>query len=277
MVHVAMTDGECVRFLQWALPRLGLRWAGFRKVRRQVCRRVQRRLVELGLAGPDAYRAHLERNPDEWAVLDALTHITISRFYRDREVFDGLRAEVLPRLARTALADGRARLTVWSAGAAGGEEAYTVALAWDLELAERFAPLRLHVLATDVDETMLARARAARYTGGSVKDLPDEWRRDAFVERDGVLCLRPEPRRAVELRRHDVRRTPPPVDELDLVLCRYLAFTYFGPELQLTAARRLAGALRPGGALVLGTHEALPAGVEDVEPWPGLRWTYRRR
>jgi chemotaxis protein methyltransferase CheR len=271
MLHVAMTDDECVRFLQWALPRLGLRWAGFRKVRRQVCRRVQRRLTHLGLAGPDGYRAHLERNPDEWAMLDALTHVTISRFYRDREVWDALRADVLPELAR-----GRDQLSVWSAGAAGGEEAYTVALAWRLELAERFAPLRLHVLATDVDETMLARARAARYTGGSVKDLPDEWRRDGFVERDGVLCLRPELQRAVELRRHDVR-TPPPTGELDLVLCRYLAFTYFGPELQLTAARRLAGALRPGGALVLGTHEALPAGVEDVEPWPGLRWTYRRR
>jgi hypothetical protein len=38
----------CVEFLQWALPRLGRRWAGYRKVRRQVCRRVRRRIEDLG-------------------------------------------------------------------------------------------------------------------------------------------------------------------------------------------------------------------------------------
>jgi chemotaxis protein methyltransferase CheR len=262
-----MTDDECVRFLQWALPRLGLRWAGFRKVRRQVCRRVQRRMTELGLEDARAYREHLDRHPGEWTVLEGLTHITISRFYRDREVWDALRGDVLPALGR-----GRERLSVWSAGAASGEEAYTLALAWAFELAE----LRLDVLATDVDETMLARARAARYTRGSVKDLPDRWRRDGFVERDGLLCLRPDLRRLVELRRHDVRE-PPPRGDLDLALCRNLAFTYFGPELQLAVARRLAAALRPGGALVLGSHEELPPGVEHLEPWPGLRSIHRRR
>jgi len=39
-----MTDMDCVAFLQWALPKLHLRWAGFRKVRRQVCRRIERRM-----------------------------------------------------------------------------------------------------------------------------------------------------------------------------------------------------------------------------------------
>jgi chemotaxis protein methyltransferase CheR len=230
-----VTDDECVRFLQWALPRLGLRWAGFRKVRRQVCRRVQRRLGELGVDGPRGYRAHLERHPGEWTVLDGLTHITISRFYRDREVFDGLRAEVLPALAR-----GRKRLSVWSAGAAGGEEAYTVALAG------RFDGVRLSVLATDVDAAMLARARAACYSAGSLKELPEAWRRGGFAEHDGALCLRPELRRVVELRRHDVR-TPLPGGGFDLVLCRYLAFTYFGPELQLDVAGRLGRSARAGG------------------------------
>jgi chemotaxis methyl-accepting protein methylase len=36
---VAVTDRDCVDFLRWALPQIGLRWEGFRKVRRQVCRR----------------------------------------------------------------------------------------------------------------------------------------------------------------------------------------------------------------------------------------------
>jgi hypothetical protein len=53
-----MTDQECVALLQWALPRLGLRWSGFRRVRRQVCKRISRRMTEPGL-GAAAYRNRL--------------------------------------------------------------------------------------------------------------------------------------------------------------------------------------------------------------------------
>jgi hypothetical protein len=45
-----MTDSECVDFLQWALPQLGLRWPGFRKVQRQVHKRISRRGFRLGMA-----------------------------------------------------------------------------------------------------------------------------------------------------------------------------------------------------------------------------------
>src|SRR4051794_1629116 len=104
----------CVAFLQWALPRLDLRWAGFRRVRRQVCRRIGRRAAELGLPNLDAYRAHLDAHPAEWEVLRSLTPVTISRFGRDGAVFGALVADVLPALARAAHAAGRARLRAWS-------------------------------------------------------------------------------------------------------------------------------------------------------------------
>jgi chemotaxis protein methyltransferase CheR len=115
-------DAE-VEFLQWALPRLGLRWAGFRRVRGQVRRRVRRRVAALGLEDLDAYRAYLDAHPEEWEVLDALTPITISRFYRDRDVFARLEDDVLPALASAAAAAGRDGLRCWSAGCASGEEA----------------------------------------------------------------------------------------------------------------------------------------------------------
>jgi chemotaxis protein methyltransferase CheR len=159
----ASADESCVEFLQWALPRLGLRWAGFRKVRRQVCRRLQCRVGALNLASLDAYRAHLDAHPEEWAVLETLTPITISRFYRDRAVFEQLERAVLPGLAAAAIAAQRDRLIAWSAGCASGEEAYTLTLMWNAALAARFPQLRLEVVATDVDPTMLRRAREASY------------------------------------------------------------------------------------------------------------------
>ena len=65
-----MKDEECVSFLQWALPRLRRYWPGFRKVRRQVCKRIDRRICELDLGGVAAYRLYLECHPEEWPELD---------------------------------------------------------------------------------------------------------------------------------------------------------------------------------------------------------------
>jgi|SRR5215217_3081832 len=269
-----MTDDpgeECVAFLQWALPRLGLRWAGYRKVRRQVCRRVARRIAALGLPDHAAYRAHLEAHAEEWDVLRALTPVTISRFGRDRAVFAALAGDVLPALAARARAAGRDRVRAWSAGCASGEEAYTLALMWD-HLA--LGPA-LDVLATDVHPPVLERARAGRYEASSLRELPAALREHGFdADAEGALVVRPEHRRLVTVACHDLC-DPPPAGPFDLVLCRNAAFTYFAPERQRTVLAHLAAALRPRGALVLGLHETLSDPAPGFEPWPGARAVHR--
>jgi chemotaxis protein methyltransferase CheR len=270
-----VNDAECVLFLQWALPRLGLRWQGFRKVRRQVCRRIGSRLEHLGLADVAAYRAFLETHAEEWAELDGLCHVTISRFYRDRGVFAFLEQEALPALARNAVERGDAAVRAWSAGCASGEEPYSLALLWELVLAEKLPGVGLTILATDVDEPVLARARVACYPESSLRELPERWRARGFVERAGLHCLRDDVKRRVRVARHDVR-TPAPDGPFDLILCRNLAFTYFDEVLQRRVCSLLAAALVPGGALVLGRHETLPAEAEELEPWRRQQGVYRR-
>jgi chemotaxis protein methyltransferase CheR len=257
-------DAACVAFLQWALPRLGLRWAGYRNVRRQVCRRLARRLEDLGLRDLEAYRAHLDAHPGEWATLAALTPVTISRFARDRAVFDALAREVVPVLTGAARADGRASLRAWSAGCASGEEAYTLALLWP----------EMEVLATDVHPPVLERARRAAFPGSSLRELTPAERDTAFATEDGEHVVRPEPAARVTVARHDLRDPPPP-GPFDLVLCRNVAFTYFAPDAQRAVLGRLAAAVRPGGALVIGRHEALPDPPAPFERWPGARAVHR--
>ena len=84
-MSAVVTDKDCTAFLQWALPQIVLRWSGFRKVRRQVCKRLKRRMRDLGVDKFPDYRARLER------ILDECCHITISRFFRDRGVFEVVR------------------------------------------------------------------------------------------------------------------------------------------------------------------------------------------
>jgi chemotaxis protein methyltransferase CheR len=256
----ASRDDACVAFLQWALPRLALRWAGYRRVRRQVCRRIARRVADLGLDGLDAYRERLAADPHEWAVLAALMPVTISRFARDRAVFDALDRTVVP-----ALAPAGADLRVWCAGCASGEEAYTVALLWPAAV----------VLATDVHEAVLERARRAVYPASSLRELTAAERERAFTGRGDGHVVRPEIAARVTVARHDLRH-PPPGGPFDLVLCRNVAFTYFAPDAQRAVLGRLTAAVRPGGALVTGLHETLPDPLAPFAPWPGVRATHRR-
>jgi chemotaxis protein methyltransferase CheR len=251
-----------------------MRWAGFRQVRRQVCRRIARRIDDLGLDGPDAFRAYLEATPAEWRHLDGLLHVTISRFDRDRGVFAFIGSAVLPDLARSAKRR-RAAVEAWSAGCASGEEPYSLVLLWSRCVAGAYPGVDLHVLATDADAAMIGRARAAVYTASSLRELPDEVRRQAFSRTGEMYGLLPVFREQVELRRHDVR-DPVPGGPYDIVLCRNVAFTYFDTELQRDVAARLRAAIRPTGALVLGAHERLPADAAGFEPWSGHPCVYRR-
>jgi chemotaxis protein methyltransferase CheR len=86
--------------------------------------------------------------------------------------------------------------------------------------------------------------------------------------------VRPEHRRRVTVARHDLRE-PPPAGPFDLVLCRNVAFTYFATDAQSAVLAHLAAALRPGGALVLGLHEALSDPAPGFAPWPGARAVHR--
>jgi chemotaxis protein methyltransferase CheR len=270
-----MRDSDCVRFLQWCLPRLRLRWPGFRKVRRQVCRRIDRRVTALGLRDVAAYRAYLEEQPAEWPVLDALCRISISRFYRDKGVFQRLERDVLPDLARTAAARGEADVRCWSAGCASGEEPYTLAVLWALRLAYQFPALGLKILATDADPRAIDRAVEGRYPASSLKELPGELLAVALVPAAHGFCVREAFREPVCFREQDLRVTAPE-DRFHLVLCRNLAFTYFDDALQRETLRRIGESLLLQGALVIGRRERLPDGVSGFEPWGGEAEIYRR-
>jgi chemotaxis protein methyltransferase CheR len=260
-----MTDSQCVEFLQWALPRLRLRWPGFRKVRRQVHKRIDRRLGELSLSGAGAYRAYLESHPSEWQVLDSCCRITISRFYRDRGVFDYLGQQVLPELAERAVRGGDNEVRCWSVGCASGEEAYTLAILGHTSLAARFPNVRLTLAATDADEHLLQRARRGRYPASSVQDVPADWL-GRFLMRSGeAYVVRPELREQVDFQQQDIRHAWPE-GTFHLVLCRNLAFTYFDDPLQREILRGMVERIVPGGVLVVGKHESLPVPPPKLSP-----------
>jgi chemotaxis protein methyltransferase CheR len=200
----------------------------------------------------------VEHSPEERTRLDAFCRIPISRFYRDRAVFDALGHLLLADLAERAAGRGDRDVRCWSAGCASGEEVYTLRLLWDLAPPQSHPDMHLTILGTDADEVMLKRAAAACYPRGSFKDAPADWPERAFMPDNDTLCLRSEFRRGIVFRREDIRALQPD-GPFDLVLCRNLAFTYFAGDLQRRTLAAIERRLWPGGLLVLGAHEHLPA------------------
>lgn len=269
-----MNDRACVKFLQWCLPRMGYEWSGFRKVRGQVCKRIRRRLKALGLSGLEDYRRHLQRQPPEWAQLDALCYVSVSRFFRDRGVFAALRDCVLPRLMRAAGEGGRVR--AWSVGSCSGEEPYSLNILW-LSLGDQRpgnAP-RLEIIATERSPELLLRAEQRAYTAGSLKDMPPPLRARAFCRQGEQYVLKARYRRNVRFLQQDIRHDLPD-GRFDLILCRNLVFTYFDASRQQRLLQRMADKLRAGGVLVIGSHESLPPN-RLFEPCAENRCLYRKR
>jgi len=274
-----MEDDLCVGFLQWVLPRLRMRYSGFRKVRKQVCKRIQRHIRQLELADAKAYQHYLETHPDEWVVVDKLCRVTISRFYRDRVVLEHISKDVLPVLAQAAAASGETVIRGWSAGCAAGEEAYSLVLMWDrltARLSARHFPgLDIQVIATDIDQIMLEHAIRACYAYSSIKALPEEWIDSFFSQQDDVFCLDSRVRNKVTFIEQDIRQSLP-AGPFHIIFCRNLAFTYFDNALQLEVLERLRHCLVDGGALVIGGHESLPEGYSGFCQWSGQRAIFRK-
>jgi len=238
---------EFETFLAEALPFFGLSPIALR--RRNIRRRVTRRMESLGIHEFRAYLDLLHRSPSERELLLPLLTVTISRFFRNRRVCEALTHHVLPLFS---MKENPVR--AWSAGCASGEEPYTLRILWE-ELPGPKPPL--FILATDVDEACLGRAREGVYAESSLREVPRRITNAYFRKEEGRYRLREDVVRSVEFRSHDLLHDAFP-GEFDLVLCRNAAFTYFDPTRRIATAEGLASALAPGGVLVIGRTEKLP-------------------
>lgn len=213
----------------------------------------------------DQYRQRLADRPEEWTELDGLCRITVTRFCREWPAFERLGDDFLPQLAAQAGRCGRTELRAWSAGCGGGEEPYSLRLLWDLSVAPACPSTVLDIVATDADAVMLQRAQRATYRPGSLREMPDEWIALAFEPLDGRFRLRREFRHDIRFELQDIREQMP-AGRFDLVLCRYLAFTYFDVDRQRAMLDDIAQRLRRGGLLMIGRKEQLPRPASGFAP-----------
>ena len=134
---------------------------------------------------------------------------------------------------------------------------------WGFEVATAYPGIALSIVATDVDQAMLARAREGCFGATSLHELPPTLIEQGFDRLDSSYCVKPEHREGIEFLDQDLRKETP-ARLFDLILCRYVAFTYFTAPLQRKVLTSMLKRLRTQGYLVIGTHEQLPSDVSDL-------------
>jgi two-component system CheB/CheR fusion protein len=215
-------------------------------------RRVSRRLDVCQCRSIADYHQYLREHPDEVTNLLRDFLISVTNFFRDRDAFEALAGQVIPRLFEGKSRDEPVR--VWVAGCATGEEAYSVAMLLREHAATLPFPPPIQVFATDIDDAALTEARAGRYPNTIASDVSPA-RLHRFFTIDGdQLQVSKELREIVLFSPQNVLRDPP-FSRLDLVTCRNLLI-YLNREAQGRVLGMFHFGLRPDGFLFLGSSES---------------------
>ena len=219
--------------------------------RATMLRRIARRLQVNKIDDFVTYIELLRDSEGEAQALMADLLISVTTFFRDRDVFEAVATRVLPPIFESRSQTNSVR--AWVAGCATGEEAYSIAMLLLEEASRHDERPPIQVFASDLDNRALSIGREGVYPAAIEADVNEERLRRFFIRDKDVYRVRPELRDTVLFASHDLLKDPP-FSRIDLISCRNLLI-YLDRESQEQVCSTLHYALNPGGFLVLGQSE----------------------
>ncbi|MBE9607066.1 PAS domain-containing protein [Acetobacteraceae bacterium H6797] len=230
---------------------IGHDFAGYK--RSTLVRRVERRMHVLGIETGRAYLNRISTDTDECEALFRDLLINVTRFFRDGDAFETLRARAIEPMLFDRPADEDIR--VWIPGCSSGEEAYSIAMLFAEAARVTGQPLAVQIFATDIDEQMLAIAREGTYPVSALADIPAPLRERYTIPHGERFTMAASIRDMIRFSSHSLVKDPP-FSRIDLLSCRNLLI-YFDDRLQQSIMPLFHYALRPGGFLFLGPSESV--------------------
>ena len=264
-----MDDDQFRQLLDW----FDFSWSGYRKVRKGVKKRISRHMQELKCSNINAYLDLLNKSAELRQDCEKRMSVSISRFFRDRQLWHDLADDVLPGMIETE----KKALRVWSAGCARGEEVYSFKIVWD-HLSKKYQQLpEIEIVATDIHPDYIDKARAGVYAKSSMKEVPQEVREHYFdIGKSGNrFDIKAAFKKGIEWKVQDIF-SDPPGSAFDMIFLRNNLLTYYKAHLKIEGLKRVLKALAPAGWLIVGSHEKLPSAVSNVQRHNSIPWAYRQ-
>ncbi|PSL50494.1 chemotaxis protein methyltransferase CheR [Salsuginibacillus halophilus] len=194
----------------------------------------------------DFFQEGLESSPELLSKFLERMTINVSEFYRNPQRWDVLENKIMPEIVQN-----NRQTKVWSAACSSGEEPYTLVM-----MMNKFFPLSaIQVDATDIDNSILDRARSGFYTDKSLKELGPNSIQTYFEKEASGYRVKDEVKQAVNFSRHNLL-----ADNYgsgyDLIVCRNVLI-YFTEEAKTHVYHEFCKALKPGGVLFVGSTEQI--------------------
>lgn len=213
---------------------------------------MKRRLTSLrnkrGYKDFDSYFAMLQTDEElQEEFIDRIT-INVSEFYRNPRRWDVLRDKVFPKLVKE---NPRKKLNIWSAACSTGEEPYSLAIM----LKEHFNHVDYSIIATDIDDKVLERAKVGVYNEQALKDLPLHKKSTYFTFKNDQYYIDDQLKRNITFKKHDLLKERYP-QNIDLIVCRNVLI-YFTDAAKEYIYTNLSKSLCKNGILFVGSTEQI--------------------
>lgn len=237
-----MEDKDFIQFILSVKKMTGIDLALYKEA--QMKRRLTSLRQKRGYSTFAQYFDAISKDKDLfYEFLDRMT-INVSEFFRNPSRWDVLENKILPRLVKQS-----GRLKCWSAACSTGEEPYTLSL---ILLRKR---LEATLLATDIDEGALAKAKQGVYTDRSLQDCPTELVTKYFTKDMLSYRISDEVKNKVTFKKHNLLADSFET-QFDLIICRNVMI-YFTEEAKSELYHKFSCALKPGGVLFVGSTEQI--------------------
>lgn len=222
--------------------------------------RLSRRMAELQIKNVRDYFYHVKYDTSmkEFNILMDLVTTNETSFFRNEPQLLSFGTEVLPQILKErGGSNGLKSLRIWSAGCSSGEEPYTLAMIMLDHIAE-LAGWNIEIIASDISEDILQKARAGEYTGLTLRNTKPDTLAKYFIKAGEYYKIKPEVKAMIKfshLNLNDERKVSM-MTNFDIIFCRNVMI-YFSDEVKKSLVRGFYNGLKPGGYLYIGHSETL--------------------
>jgi len=178
-------------------------------------------------------------------------------FFRHRAAFAAFDQQILPELRARKLSDQGQSLRILSAGCSTGEEAYSIGLSLCRAMEAGAAGWTIHILASDIRQTALTFAERGLYPYAAMQSISKPLLQSYFARVDQHYLAKPRLRNLITFTQMNLAR-PAYLGRFDCIFCMDV-LPHFSAAQRVALTQRLHLYLEPGGFLLLGDGEKLPA------------------